>query len=124
VDTWITAGILALSVSPASSFCTATLACLKWHNQGNEKELPYMRTPLSKELWFKEGEGGSDGDGVTKGVGMSADAGSLSFTDWGGAKRSVYVMPVAIAYSRNHSLGHALVYLRPGRQRCYVSAPT
>ena len=35
-----------------------------------EPHLPYARTPLSKELWFKE----QDGDDFT-------------FTDWGGRTR-------------------------------------
>ena len=41
---------------------------------GEEEQLPYMRTPLSKELWFREN------------APPSPD--TFEFTDWGGEKRS------------------------------------
>lgn len=44
---------------------------------GEEESLPYMRTPLSKELWFRDTETVSDPDDYT-------------FTDWGGQERSIY----------------------------------
>lgn len=45
---------------------------------GEEDEIPYMRTPLSKELWFKE---------PSEKQGNMSD---MTFTDWGGDERSVY----------------------------------
>jgi programmed cell death 8 (apoptosis-inducing factor) len=49
---------------------------------GEEEELPYMRTPLSKELWFKD----------QSAAGAAKDGGDadLTFTDWGGQERSVF----------------------------------
>jgi programmed cell death 8 (apoptosis-inducing factor) len=42
---------------------------------GEESYPPYMRTPLSKELWFRENAPSPD---------------SFEFTDWGGEKRSIF----------------------------------
>lgn len=47
---------------------------------GDEAEVPYMRTPLSKELWFKN----LDNEG---------DADYFAFQDWGGKNRSIFYEP-------------------------------
>eukprot|EP00128_Syssomonas_multiformis_P010641 Colp12_sorted_trinity150504_noHs@35241 len=46
---------------------------------GEEPEQPYMRTPLTKELWFSEDP---------------AVAEKLKFVDWGGEERSLYYTDV------------------------------
>ncbi|KAJ7310249.1 hypothetical protein JRQ81_007147 [Phrynocephalus forsythii] len=55
-----------------------------------DPELPYMRPPLSKELWFSE-----DPD-VTK---------TLRFKQWNGKERSIYFQPPSF-YVAPHELAH------------------
>lgn len=54
---------------------------------GEEDEIPYMRTPLSKELWFKEP---SAKEGIE----------DMTFTDWGGEERCVRMMLSPCALQR------------------------
>ena len=47
---------------------------------GDEAEAPYMRTPLTKELWFQDGSQAPEG----------GTGGGLSFVDWAGHERSLF----------------------------------
>lgn len=49
----------------------------------NEVETPYMKPPLSKELWLEEGFNNSNSYGTE----------SLKFKQWNGVARSVYYEP-------------------------------
>ena len=66
---------------------------------GEENRLPYMRPPLSKELWYpplKEVTG-EDGEGnkITKmaPTSISSDDSELRFSQWNGKERSLYYEP-------------------------------
>ena len=56
---------------------------------GTESDIPYMRTPLSKELWFRS----QPTSGVEDSASSAGDEAGLNFTDWGGRRRSLYYEP-------------------------------
>lgn len=55
-----------------------------------EIETPYMRPPLSKELWFADET--SNGNG-TKSAAPESDTEALKFKQWNGVERSLYYEP-------------------------------
>lgn len=54
----------------------------------NEIEMPYMRPPLSKELWLSRAD-----DGSKKNVASAADGEDLKFKQWNGVERSLFYEP-------------------------------
>eukprot|EP00041_Stephanoeca_diplocostata_P018106 m.375667 g.375667 ORF g.375667 m.375667 type:complete len:700 (+) comp20922_c0_seq1:190-2289(+) len=57
---------------------------------GEEDHVPYMRTPLSKELWFRDSKGDISDSSSTETRNPNSD---LDFVDWGGKKRSIFYEP-------------------------------
>lgn len=60
----------------------------------NEIETPYMRPPLSKELWLTdENPNGNGGKSKAKNTNSSSETESLKFKQWNGIERSLYYEP-------------------------------
>lgn len=61
----------------------------------NEIETPYMRPPLSKELWLSSESTGSNGTNSSTGAKSpaSSEGGELKFKQWNGVERSLYYEP-------------------------------
>ena len=83
---------------------------------GEEEVLPYMRPPLSKELWFSEDEEAAD---------------TLYFKQWNGKRRSVffeddtyYVKPKVLPLQENGGVavltGHKVTHIDPITHRVYL----
>ena len=83
---------------------------------GEEEVLPYMRPPLSKELWFSDDEEAAD---------------TLYFKQWNGKRRSVffeddtyYVKPQVLPLQENGGVavltGHKVVHIDPVTHRIYL----
>ena len=83
---------------------------------GEEEVLPYMRPPLSKELWFSEDEEAAD---------------TLYFKQWNGKRRSVffeddtyYVKPQVLPLQENGGVavltGHKVTHIDPITHRVYL----
>ena len=83
---------------------------------GEEEVLPYMRPPLSKELWFSEDDEAAD---------------TLYFKQWNGKRRSVffeddtyYVKPQVLPLQENGGVavltGHKVTHIDPITHRVYL----
>lgn len=59
----------------------------------NEIETPYMRPPLSKELWFADDFPNGNG-GKLKTKSTNNDSDLLKFKQWNGVERSLYYEPI------------------------------
>lgn len=60
----------------------------------NEVETPYMRPPLSKELWFADESLNGNGTKAKAKINSSqSDSEALTFKQWNGVERSLYYEP-------------------------------
>lgn len=59
----------------------------------DEIETPYMRPPLSKELWFAEKPANTNGESNSENPPQSGPD-SLKFKQWNGIERSLYYEPI------------------------------